>query len=826
MGMAGDVDRPGSANAPAGRFSLAEVVRMNPILKRLLLNRSFWLASLLIFMTISFSIGLSAGIRGGITWLLIPIAVFGSLAGYGLAHSRLKGWQAGCVLAISGISGITFHFANLAEPLGGFIKAIILLRVQIIDWIRDRVAPSDLSYVIIPLVNFYERTSTLLTRTWIWLQGLKGGVVTTDLAARAFIWCIGVFLLVAWAGWILGRFRNPLAAFTPLMAMLAIVSDYTGTGFNFVWLMLGGILLLMGVARYDVDRVRWQRTGIDFSESIPVDTGSAIIIISVALVGLAWITPSFSVKALVETIRDMGKSREEIAGSFGLYPAPPPPSKFAPYIAPRGLPNSHLLGSGPELSEQVVMTIRTGELPPRPQSSNPPPAPRHYWRGVTYDRYTGTGWVSSPVGVNSYDANSPLLEVSPEGYRLVHQDVKIYGDLGGQIHWSGNLVIVNQPMEAAWRSRPGTSVQFDPFSGADLLGVISPVKSYMASSLEASISAEKLRTSSSPYPAWTATYLTLPETTPERVLSLAWKLTANAATPYDRALALESYLRSTYPYTLDIPAPPAGRDVADYFLFDLKKGYCDYYATAMVVLARAAGLPARFVSGYASGYYDSDNAQYIVTEANAHSWVEIFFSDIGWVEFEPTAGLPAIDRLIQPSYQALPVIPQETEGKITTSIIMNWLGILIKGMALVFLIIVLIAISALWIESCILFLQPVNLSLSQIFRRLEKEGGHVMHRESGLTPFEFSSKIKSKMRIAYNSERQPFLFRPFADEIDLITEAYVQSVYSSHQIQRGYAAKSIHAWRRLRLRLFWLEIHSILSEHRGSNNFHRYITNK
>ena len=148
--------------------------------------------------------------------------------------------------------------------------------------------------------------------------------------------------------------------------------------------------------------------------------------------------------------------------------------------------------------------------------------------------------------------------------------------------------------------------------------------------------------SPSVYPAWVRKqFLALPDSVPERVLALARDLTASEPTAYDRALAIQNYLRE-YPYTLEISAPPAGRDVTDYFLFDLKKGYCDYYATSMVVLARAAGLPARLVAGYANGSYDFENAQYVVTENYAHSWVEIYFANIGWVEFEPTASQPAI----------------------------------------------------------------------------------------------------------------------------------------------------------------------------------------
>lgn len=111
-------------------------------------------------------------------------------------------------------------------------------------------------------------------------------------------------------------------------------------------------------------------------------------------------------------------------------------------------------------------------------------------------------------------------------------------------------------------------------------------------------------------------------------------LTANAATPYDKAKAIERYLR-TYPYSLECQLRPRqNQDVADYFLFELKKGYCDYYATSMVVMSRSVGLPARLVIGYANEIYNARSAQYTIREADAHSWVEIYFTEVGWVEFE------------------------------------------------------------------------------------------------------------------------------------------------------------------------------------------------
>ncbi len=124
-------------------------------------------------------------------------------------------------------------------------------------------------------------------------------------------------------------------------------------------------------------------------------------------------------------------------------------------------------------------------------------------------------------------------------------------------------------------------------------------------------------------PTWLQRYLALPDTIPQRVRDLAQQVTAGAETRYDQAQAIEDFLRA-YTYTLDLPLPPADRDVVDYFLFDLKKGFCSYYASAMVVMARSVGVPARFASGYAQGTYDFEHGRWQVTELNAHSWVEVY----------------------------------------------------------------------------------------------------------------------------------------------------------------------------------------------------------
>jgi hypothetical protein len=135
----------------------------------------------------------------------------------------------------------------------------------------------------------------------------------------------------------------------------------------------------------------------------------------------------------------------------------------------------------------------------------------------------------------------------------------------------------------------------------------------------------------------------LPEEFPAKVAELAQQLTLGATTPYAKAKAIEAYLR-TIPYNDAIPAPPAGRDPLEYFLFDIQEGYCDYYATAMAMMLRVVGVPARTASGYAEGTFDEESGAYFVTERDAHTWVEVFFPEYGWIEFEPTAGESPLER--------------------------------------------------------------------------------------------------------------------------------------------------------------------------------------
>jgi transglutaminase-like putative cysteine protease len=132
-------------------------------------------------------------------------------------------------------------------------------------------------------------------------------------------------------------------------------------------------------------------------------------------------------------------------------------------------------------------------------------------------------------------------------------------------------------------------------------------------------------------------YLQLPDNLDPRIRSLADEVTRNAKSPLEKASRIEAYLRRNYKYTLNLTWDP-GNDPLSAFLFRAKSGHCEYFASAMAVLLRAAGVPTRIVNGFLMGEYNPVGDTYIVRQSDAHSWVEVYIPGWDWTEFDPTPG--------------------------------------------------------------------------------------------------------------------------------------------------------------------------------------------
>lgn len=167
------------------------------------------------------------------------------------------------------------------------------------------------------------------------------------------------------------------------------------------------------------------------------------------------------------------------------------------------------------------------------------------------------------------------------------------------------------------------------------------------------------------YPAWVSDrYLQLPDTLPDRVRELADLIVerAEAETPWEKTAAIAAYLRSLS-YSQQIRGPQVGEDGVDYFLFQTRlepcpadstlgatcepgqtKGYSQYFGSAMTVLLRTQGVPARMIAGYAVGEYEPAQGRFVVRDADRHGWSQAYFPGYGWIDVEATPGYPVLTR--------------------------------------------------------------------------------------------------------------------------------------------------------------------------------------
>ncbi len=288
------------------------------------------------------------------------------------------------------------------------------------------------------------------------------------------------------------------------------------------------------------------------------------------------------------------------------------------------------------------------------------PAP-DYWRATAYDRYVSerssgtlswtdtTGQIAAAALNVAQEEQARITvaanELMPQLDTIERQQITQTFTLR-QNFVQPTLFAATQPISVSLATMVKSS--FLPTDGQNVAnysdtslvalqsGVVQSGLSYTTTSLISVADKQSLRNAPTSYADWVQRYLQLPDGTAlERVKAKTQQIADMAANPYDKAELIQNYLR-TIPYDENIPFPPEDRDPIDWFLFDLQRGYCDYYASAMVVMLRSQGVPTRLVSGYATGQFNSDKAVYEVRQNVAHTWVEVYFPGYGWQRFEPT----------------------------------------------------------------------------------------------------------------------------------------------------------------------------------------------
>jgi transglutaminase-like putative cysteine protease len=263
---------------------------------------------------------------------------------------------------------------------------------------------------------------------------------------------------------------------------------------------------------------------------------------------------------------------------------------------------------------QIVLRVEfPGGAPPNPGAL--------YWRGRSYDRFDGVRWSRSP-------RTPPSLAPSAwyERWGVEHLDQRIYAaPLDARI-----LFAVHPVLDVETHS----AIQAVVDNAGDLRYWGTAAPSYTARSILAFPSPEELRSASGGYVPGGERYLQLPQIS-EEFRALADSLLGAFPTRYDKARALVDWFRREFTYTLDLPAS-AQEASLEHFLLARRSGHCEYFSTAMAVLLRTQGVPAREVNGFLGGEWSAFGDYLAVTQNQAHAWVEVWFPGFGWVPFDPT----------------------------------------------------------------------------------------------------------------------------------------------------------------------------------------------
>ncbi len=572
---------------------------------------------------------------------LLILAFLAAVVGVLFAKSSLHRILAVPLGLLLGIGTIYAGVGQLFPPLGFILPRLADFPQWLIRyWQGKPVGTNPVQPVIREILS---RNDLLAYRVWEWfVTGVEGGTSSDNLIflllLGALVWLVGFY-----SAWVVYRYRNGLIGALPTGIFLVVNSFLSNRGMTYVIVyVIATMILLMGANLAALQRL-WKKKDIDYSTELSFDLTVFTIEVTAVLALASLILPTLRSNPVASTwwiylSRPWGEVESTVNRLFSGLNNPNPDLGT-------GSKGAFVLGGSFDRGESspIYMYVTTNDyvVPPEeaialgeePESVG---APNHYWRGETWDLYTGRGWDHSEKVAVDRTAAQPVIDYQIPGARTLRQEFEIVAPR------ADILYAANQPagVDQAYRYM---ALGEEDFSALYLRRTPLSAVKYVVTSTLPTLGIEDLRRASADYPLHVQTrYLQLPKTLPQRVVDLAKELTEGAKTPYDKAAAIEQYLRKL-PYDPQIKLPTSAHDAVDYFLF-IQKGYCDYFGTVMAIMLRTVGVPARLATGYFPGTYDYGKMRYEVSERDAHAWVEVYFPPFGWVEFEPTPGKPAIFR--------------------------------------------------------------------------------------------------------------------------------------------------------------------------------------
>lgn len=452
---------------------------------------------------------------------------------------------------------------------------------------------------------------------------------------------LSAMAVLAWglsvqAGYALTRRASPWRIILPsgLAVLLIQTSDpYRPRGAWYLTTYLLFSLLLLARLTFLRLRRRWLQNDVRIPPLVGLDLSYAIVAVVAVLILLTWTVPTMAdILPVAREIWDRTTSpwEEPMEKLFAALRR-----QGATIIGAHYYGDEFPLGRGRQLSDTLVASV---QLPDEPSSV------RYYWRARVYDHYAEGRWSTRALTATRHvdPGMRPFKSPQLEGRRSVtvtftspRPMVTLY--VAPQPRW------VSRRVEVEYGRNPDGTVDVASLHASPPMDAGG---TYAARSSIADTTVSQLREAGSDYPEWVVDrYVQLPETITPRTRGLAQALAEGQETPYDAVAAVTRYLRNSIRYSETITETrPVDQEPLDWFLFDQRVGFCNYYASAQVILLRSLGIPARLAVGFSEGDRLRETNTRLVYERNAHAWPEVYFPGLGWIEFEPTVSEAPLER--------------------------------------------------------------------------------------------------------------------------------------------------------------------------------------
>jgi transglutaminase-like putative cysteine protease len=534
-------------------------------------------------------------------------------------------------LRIVSVAATAGMFAGLALAKSEFKDRTAFLYslvfgLFVIAYLVGSILPGDLVW--------RERVLDILSRQGAWLQKAVNGGTSRDglifvIQTTAVYWILGYT-----AAWYTFRHPRLWRVILPTgLVLLSVVYYYNGPRPLVLYLAAYAVLSLLYAVRthYNEQETQWRAAAVRYEKGSWLTFLRAGLLASLVVLLLSWSMPAMSASSSVSDAlsgtqgpwREFQDNWTRLFSSLRTYGA----GTVDPYQDTLALGGPRTVGSTLIMDVTVPRQLRSV-----------------YWQAIAYDTYENGGWqIAEDVETRlHFPDDGPLPLPQTRAREAVDQVVQNYIPNSSFIYAAPELVGSDKQMFVeSTRDEQDNEL----LTSARSRYILRQGETYDVTSHLSTADAESLRLAGPAYPEWvTDRYLQVPETVTDETKALAAELAAPYDNPFDKTIAVRDHLRNTITYNDQIEAPPDDVEPIHHILFDTQEGYCNYYASAMAMMLRSEGVPSRVVSGYAQGEFDEESSSYRVRASNAHTWVEVYFPQYGWIQFEPTVSIPTVDR--------------------------------------------------------------------------------------------------------------------------------------------------------------------------------------